>query len=318
MATRPSDAVLAFQAQLDKAMKAWYVDRDRILRGVQGSLQAYRDRVVAGFAGQTAWDAARVAQITQANGAALAQVDALLTRQLIEAANRATTYALMGVEDPLSAIGLPIRSMSAASPLRELAILQDYIPSLIKGVTSDVHNQVQSLMQRAALGGLDTRDMVKQVGDLVGPLKPGERGPGTIFSKAEIRARDIVRTEVNRVHSLTTKQRIGELAEKFPGVGKEWIHRPSNFPRPSHLALHGKIVYPAKGEKFELGGVKIDGPHDPKLDVKDLVNCHCGIRVTYNSQLGAQSAKDSAYIPGDGTSIPSAKGRRKSPGKAAA
>lgn len=41
----------------------------------------------------------------------------------------------------------------------------------------------------------------------------------------------------------------------------------------SHRDLNGTTI--PMGEKFTVGGVTADGPHDPVLPAREVVNCRC-------------------------------------------
>ncbi len=301
----------AFQKEVTKAQKVFQKQQAQALKDVRKALSDYRYQILGSFAEVTEWDSYHVQQLKASLTIANRNAGKILSQNWVNQANEVTALALAGVDSPLKKIGLPVDHMGPFVPIKELAILNEYVPSLITQVADDVHKQVQGLMQQSLMGGITQRDMLAKVGNLVGPLKPGQRPPGTVFAKAHVRAKTILRTEMNRLHNLTTSARIDELAGKFPGVGKKWIHRPSNYPRPSHEALHGMMIFPdgSQGKyktKFQLGSYRISGPHDPKLPAEHDVNCHCGLVVAYDSELGAKAAQDSPFIPGDGKGIPSA------------
>lgn len=299
----------AFEREVRRAQLLYRQAHNEALALTDEAMRQYRDSVVASFAGVTEWDEYYQAQVLAALNDASAVARRILDQRWKEAATRASALSLMSVEAPLSALGLPVASLPPATPIPQLAVLNNYVPSLIQQVTDEVQKKVQNLLQHAMLGGLDTRGMVDQIGDVVGPLKPGQRAPRTIFSRAEIRARNIMRTETNRLHNLTHDSRIRELAAKFPGVGEKWIHRPSNEPRPRHAALHGQVIYPGvegKPSTFNVGGTEAKGPHDPKLPPGESINCHCGLQVVYDAEAGQDSVQDSPYVAGDGKDIPSA------------
>lgn len=276
------------------------------MRDLRDILQSYADAVEARMAGVSEWQLQRLLEVQRAAREAAAAMDARIVQLWTRQATEVTSLALAGVESPLNALGLPVYSLPPMILLRELEVLQIYVPDKIRYVTNDVHRRVQSLMQQAVLGGTDTRTIVKEIGRTVGPLPGRVAKPGALLDKAEERAYTILRTEMNRLHNLTAAARADEVAEKFPGIGKKWIHRPSRNPRASHAALDGKVIYPAKGEKFHLDGYEITGPHDPSLPAKHVVNCHCTVIAVYDADEGADGAAESPYIAGDGSDIPSA------------
>jgi hypothetical protein len=283
---------------------------------VQQQIKAYRNEVVAQIASApTEWQAYHLKQLEQSLEQARLQVGRMMAGTWVEASSKATALALAGVHDPLSAIGIPAGQMHMI-PIQEIAVINNYVPSLIVGVTDDVHKQVRNLLRRSLLGAAGPDSVMKQLGNIVGPLKPGQRPPGTVFASADVRARTILRTEMNRLHNLVKTQRVNDVSEKYPGVGYKWLHRNSPSPRAGHAALHGKVIFPADGETFSVGGVPAKGPHDPALPAEDVINCHCTAVVVYDAEKGAKAAAESPYIAGDGSGIPTAGMKTPKPKKA--
>ena len=71
------------------------------------------------------------------------------------------------------------------------------------------------------------------------------------------------------------------------------------------------MIYPAKGEKFSLAGIEVDGPYDPALPVGHIVNCHCK-RVAYYDPDAAAQEMDPA-LKDQGSGMDGAKKPKKPP-----
>jgi hypothetical protein len=297
-------------AEFEKAVNAALAKYDNFttytIEKVQQQIKEYRKDVLS-IVAETDWQKARLDQLD----AALSEAERTCARKLAATwgavADPITAMALDSIDGPLGIIGVNSKFLPAMVPVQEIAVLNNYVPSQITNVTAEVHQKVRGLMRQAVLGGLPGVDLVARVGDVVGPLVPGKARPaGTVFSAADVRARTIMRTEMNRLHNLVKTARVNEVSAKYPGVGYKWLHRRSNFPRDSHTALHGVTVFPGLGEKFSLAGMKVGGPHDPALPGEEVINCHCTAVVVYDATKGEAEVADSPYIAGDGKQIPTA------------
>lgn len=274
-----SAAERAYRKAVAKHLAAVKADEAAMYRAIREQLISYRDRILASLPSDTAAQLARREVVKQGLADALAQLDSRLTAQFEAAATRASALALAGVDGPLEAIGVAVRHVPFSPPVRRLAMIDEVAPSLIRDVTTQVHSGVQQIMSRVLLGGVTPSDARK----LISALLPagGDLKPGQIIPRVEVRARNIFRTEMNRVSSLVTEQRTSQLAERDPNVGLKWLHFPSNDPRENHAALHGEIIYPAKGEYFKVAGISVRSPHATELPAKEVINCHCKAVVTY-------------------------------------
>lgn len=300
----------AFEKQLRKRLAQAEQEKLSLLRETRKTLKQYRDQVVATFTPVTEWDSYRLGQVKSA----LEELDTVYQRRITggfkDSATRMSALAFGAATDPLQALGLQVDHIPAVFNDKLQAFMNDYYPALIQDVTSTVRTEVGKLLTQQTLGGLGSADVLKRIGDLVGPLqRPGAPGTPGLIQTAESRARRIMVTEMNRVYNVTLTSQIDSLAERNPGVCKRWIHRPeaSNEPRPGHAAMNGKVIYPAKGEVFELpSGAKCNGPHDPSLPADESIGCHCTVVVGYDAVAGQAAAGGDAITPGDGTNIPSA------------
>ena len=96
------------------------------------------------------------------------------------------------------------------------------------------------------------------------------------FAKSRIKT--IAQTEVSSIHNKIAVERY-----KFAGIEKyRWKHRTATGKeRQSHVALNGKIINLAIGEKVmgEVGLLRY--PHDPEALAGDVVNCRCRIEPVF-------------------------------------
>lgn len=277
-----NDKERAYQQAVRDAFQQWARDERQYIASLKDNLNAYRNQILADLPEEGTWAAHRRQQTIEMLDDAKATLDGQLSRSIVGASNQAINTALFSVEAPLSAFGMNMANISRQLPLEQIGFLQRAAPSLITNVSTQVHNDVGSLLQRYMAGGIRRQDLIRQIGAATGPLPGATMKPGQIIPRAEVRAQTIVRTEINSVSSLVQQHRVEELSTADKGVGSRWVHFPSRNPRPTHEALHGVTIFPGHGERFELSGVKITGPHDPALGAEDRISCHCKVSTIYD------------------------------------
>lgn len=155
-----------------------------------------------------------------------------------------------------------------------LRVAQAYVPSQITDITTTAASKIGREIQLAALGGRSYTELTKAIGaNLDGP---------SVFGTLAVRTEVITRTETAKVRALGYQQRGNQAAELLPGLKKVWRHAPQMTgggkkgtyqPRPAHVALHGRTI--AWEEQFSVNGYPANGPHDPNLPAKEVVNCKC-------------------------------------------
>jgi hypothetical protein len=298
----------AYNAALRKSMKAWADADVQMAADVRAAIIKYRDAAVATLADPASdWGVRQRQQTIARLRDAADQMDRDLGQAFNQAMDAAVGATIQAVDDPLTAFGVNVAQYRPVLPTEQIALIKSVAPTMIADVTTQVHQQVQGELLRFALGGAASRQQVlERIGNLTGPLGKGEMKPGQVIPRAEVRARAIFRTEMNRVSNVTSTARLDDLAKRDTGFGKKWVHYYSPDPRPDHAALHGKVIYPGKGEKFELGGIRIDGPYDPALPAADVINCRCKVVAHYNPTQSEATGDPLVAAAPSGSSAPAA------------
>lgn len=93
---------------------------------------------------------------------------------------------------------------------------------------------------------------------------------GASTQEVAARAERIARTELS---SLMNRVAYDQMVESEVVSHKRWYSIGDNRSRDSHRELNGTMV--RLDEKFLVGGVPADGPHDPALPASQIVNCRC-------------------------------------------
>lgn len=293
---------VAFETAYRQVMRRVVTNERQMLADLKSSIEEYRRDVLDLVQEPSSeWATTRLDRVKRGLTDATNRLEHRLTGGFNRFANENASLALLSVDNPLAKMGLRVDTIPVTIPTDHLAVMFNNVPTLIRGVTEETARKVGQTLTAQTLGGLNAVQARRKIAGMVGAL-PRQAGrlnvPGNIFDAAENRARTIMRTEANRVFSTVATARIDDLAERIPGVGKVWMHSPgsSHDPRPDHAALNGKVIFPAKGEKFNVGGTLAEGPYDPALPAEQTVNCHCRVRVAYDAEVQAASGKEAPSL----------------------
>ncbi len=171
------------------------------------------------------------------------------------------------VKEPLARVGIQISFPVLPTELTQT--LASFHADQIRGVTAEAVQKITTELSVGLLGGSSKDEVLKNIARHL----PSPAGAGTVTK----RATRIVRTEVNRIHSITTQRRLEQAKEQVSNLGKYWLPAFRNT-RPTHLAA-GAQFGPDRpigvDEYFIVGGHRAKHPRDPALPVEEVVNCQC-------------------------------------------
>ena len=171
------------------------------------------------------------------------------------------------VKKPLDAVGINLQF--GALPSQITTTLATFQADKIKGLTASAKDSITTELSMGVLGGSSKADLMASISKYL----PSPAGAGTIGG----RATRIVRTEVNRIHAVTTQARMETAAEQVPGLKKYWLPAYRNT-RPTH-AQAGADYSPDRAipvdQPFTVGVGQGMFPRDPSLPVGEVVNCQC-------------------------------------------
>ena len=167
-------------------------------------------------------------------------------------------------------VDLPIRTVGIYAVIPEidmaaLGIMQDFSADLVTNLGKDASRKITQEMSMGIIGQKSPYDVMQAVGR---NLKDK-----SIFKSIAARAETITKNECGRVLEMASQARRERAAEVVPGLGKEWKHGRSKIPRLSHLAADGQKR--KANEDFDIGGVALSYPRDPRGSAKDTINCNC-------------------------------------------
>jgi len=87
------------------------------------------------------------------------------------------------------------------------------------------------------------------------------------------RVNTIVRTELGRAFSAAGDQRLRAAKARLPGLKKQWRRSGKVFSRTNHDLTDGQVREVA--DMFNVGGVTLEYPRDPRGPASETVNCRC-------------------------------------------
>jgi len=155
-----------------------------------------------------------------------------------------------------------------------LDTLKDFAFHKIEGLSDSAWDKIQSELTLGVMGGKTPQEVASAIGkNLTDP---------SIFTSIGARAEVITKTEMGRVFSTAAEMRMEEAADHVDGLEKMWRHAGHpKVPRASHLAADGDHV--PVDEPFNIGGVEMMYPRDPKAPIEETINCGCD-HVPYHSR----------------------------------
>ncbi len=168
------------------------------------------------------------------------------------------------VDAPLTAAGEIVSGFGMSTTT--LDVMKDFTFNKISGLSGAAWDRVRGELTLGILGGKTPQEVAKEIGkNLTDP---------SIFRSVNMRAEAITKTEMGRVFSLASQERMDQAAEHVEGLEKQWLHRGHpKVPRPTHLLAHGQHV--PVDEPFLIGSVPMMHPRDPGSGIKEIIHCGC-------------------------------------------
>ena len=170
----------------------------------------------------------------------------------------------------------------AAMPLlnpNQLSAMRVFMTDRIKDIGVQGANKINSELGLVVIGAQSPGDAISRVKDILGD--PSRKRSATI-----------VRTELGRVFSTASHNRMQQAKAAGANIQKKWLKSGKLHPRIGHNMAHGQTV--PVDEPFYIpasqGGpaVRMMYPHDPAAPARETINCGCASVPTASGFDGAE------------------------------
>lgn len=161
----------------------------------------------------------------------------------------------------------------------QLLAMRAFATDRMRNVASEAINKINTELGLTVLGA---QSQSEAVGAVTRILAEGTRA----------RAITVVRTSMSQAYSFAEWERLQQQAQVVPGLQKQWRASGKAHPRHNHHIADGQIQ--PIDQPFNLGGVKMMYPHDPKAPASEVINCGCtmlSIVVDWESALATPGRK---------------------------
>lgn len=248
-------------AQLRKRAKLIAMMRDDILT----LLKEAQDRIALILAGQPS-DSQRW-QLTQLQNEIAIQMQVFSNSagaKLSAAAGQAWEAGQELIDAPLqaaaSAGGGQIAGIAPLLDTAQLLAMRAFMVERIMDVGAQAASRIKTELGLVVLGQQGQSEAITKITALLG-------------EKSRERAITIARTEIARVYAVAAFEKLQEDAKLVPGLKKQWRRSGKIHSRLSHDLADGQIRDIDK--PFNIGGVAMRFPHDPKAPAAETINCGC-------------------------------------------
>jgi hypothetical protein len=240
--------------------------RTALLRGTRDEIvrllrQALGDINVI-LAGQpTDYQSWILPQIAREIRRALGEFGDAAAGEISSAAARAWDLGQDLVDKPLAAAEVRIAGALPHIDTRQLSAMRAFMTDRIRDIGLAAANRINSELGLVVIGAQSPSDAIGKVRAILGEA-------------SRTRATTIVRTELGRVFSVASFERLKQAAARVPGLKKQWRKSGKLHPRFFHELADGQVR--DVGEPFHLGnGAKLMFPHDPAASASETINCGC-------------------------------------------
>lgn len=254
--------IVARNAQM-KARTALLVEtREEIL----AQLRAARDRVTALLNYMpTDYQQWSLTNLQREITRAMAEVAEQSSATLSTAAGKAWEAGQRMVDAPLAAGGVRVAAQLPVIAIDQLIAMRAFMTDRIRDVSASAVGKINSELGLVVIGAQSPFEAGKAVQEILGET-------------SRARATTIVRTELSRVYSAASFERMKQASARIPGMQKEWRKSGKLHPRPGHEAANGdKVpVYDAFNIRSKHGElIAMQYPHDPSAPPAETINCGC-------------------------------------------
>jgi hypothetical protein len=239
---------------------------DEAIRQTLRLLEELREEVTARIdANESEFTVARMRALQRAIERRILEFQEEMVRSLNQSFRTSFNLGIQLADVPMVALTLSTLEIDRATLRRAVAFSAD----LIAGISSDIRNRINAILRRAVLGVLTPQEAMNEVGRSL--TTPGA------FRTVSARSEAIVRTEVLRIQSEATQDRMIENRKSMVRVGymlrKSWLSTIDTRTRFAHLLALGQVR--DVDQPFNVGGEELMFPRDPSGSAVNTINCRC-------------------------------------------
>ncbi len=229
----------------------------RLLKELHGQVKTDLGEAALG-----SWDAYQLRQVLDSVEDHLTVYEARAKKELNGLLDGAWEQGKLLLDAPLEASGIYMGFHLSTTVLDRL---KSYSNDYLENLFGDAWYKVKGEINLGVLGQKTPQEVAAAIGKTIDSGR---------FKNISHRAETITQTEMGRVFSEATQERMRQAEEKVPGMQKEWQHvGHPRVPRPTHVLAHGQRV--PVNEPFNIGGVKMMFPRDPAAPLDEIINCGC-------------------------------------------
>ena len=213
------------------------------------------------------FDAFILPQLQEQVRQAMAALEAGGAAALTEGASLAWRAGIDLVDAPIEAglqLDRPALRISALVPSIDTAQLrasQAFLTGKIRDISATAAARIDTELGLAVIGQQTPQQAATTIARLLGDT-------------ARARASTLVRTEIGRVYSVATQERMAQAQAVLPGLKKQWRRSGRIRSRLNHDAADSQVR--DVDQPFDVGaGVKLRYPRDPQGPARETINCGC-------------------------------------------
>src|SRR6266542_1102302 len=181
-------------------------------------------------------------------------------------------------------LGTVLTAATMAVPAPATSLAEEYLATAsnrLKGFWSVVWEDAR----KELLTGMENGESIPQLRKRVMQVTGVSKARGTMIARTEV----IGAQNRGSLNSMT--------AAGMPGE-KSWLATRDHLTRETHRNAHGQIrkLLASDGDiHFTVGGVSMDGPHDPSAPPRETINCRCTLIYELDEQAATQAVEDGAW-----------------------
>jgi hypothetical protein len=286
--SRPGDEA-AYRRRVERLLNAAFRLEQREVRDLLALIRQVRARMavelLAIAPGQQGWRIDQLGQLRAALADVATDLESRYGVLLRSALGTAWEFGAGLPEAALAGANISIR-FPLAIDRRQLEVITSLTPQLVRSVTDQFRQRLNSELTLGVLGERSPSDIIRSVQNLLYTQQGRTvRRMGPLGYQAE----RIVRTEMGRVQALANQVRQQEIADDVPEMHKYWLTAGDGRVRPDHASA-GQRYRPGStpgpipfSVPYRVGGEQLRYPKDPAGRAAQTVNCRC-VSVLYKPE----------------------------------